>query len=295
MFWSGKEKPLVLLTGRTGQVGSEIEKQLAPFVHLTAFDRREFDLEQPALLRGIIRRLRPSVIMNAAAYTAVDQAEAEPAKARAINTEAVRVLAEEAERIGALLVHYSTDYVFDGAKASPYVESDIPNPLNVYGTTKLAGEVAIRDSGCFHLILRTTWIYAATGKNFVRTIAKLAQQKPELSIVDDQRGAPTSAQELVRATLQVLAQASLPLRELYHMTAGGETTWFGLAREIVKELERRKRKTAVLKPIATAKYPAAAKRPLNSVLSNERLTNDFGVRLSHWSEGLRVTLTELDA
>jgi dTDP-4-dehydrorhamnose reductase len=295
MFGSGKGKPSILLTGRTGQVGSELEKQLAPFVHLTAFDRGQFDLEKPDLLRPIVRDLRPNVIINTAAYTAVDQAEAEPAKARTINAEAVRDLAEETERIGALLVHYSTDYVFDGTKGSPYLELDLPNPLNVYGMTKLAGEKAIQDSGCFHLIFRTAWIYAATGKNFVRTIAKLSQQRPELRIVNDQRGAPTSAHELAKATLQILARASLPIRELYHVTAGGETTWYGLAQEIVEDLKGRKRKTATVKPVTTAEYPTAAARPLNSVLSNEKLATDFGIRLPHWRESLRVTLAELDA
>lgn len=295
MFLPGKGKPSVLLTGRTGQVGSEFEKQLAPLAHLSAFDRSQFDLEQPERLREIIRELKPNVIINAAAYTAVDQAESEPTKARAINADAVRVLAEETERLGALLVHYSTDYVFDGAKRSPYIESDLPNPLSVYGTTKLAGEAAIRDSGCSHLILRTTWVYAATGKNFVRTIARLAQQRPELTIVNDQRGAPTSAHELVRATLQLLAQAPFQVRELYHMTSGGETTWYEFAQEIVHELVRRQRKTASLRPVTTAEYPTAARRPLNSVLSNEKLARDFGVQLPHWREGLHATFAELEA
>ncbi len=289
-----EKKPLVLLTGRTGQIGSELEKYLAPIVELTALDRRQFDLENPDAARDIIRRIGPNIIVNAAGYTAVDQAEAEPAKARAINAEAVKVLAEEAERTSALLVHYSTDYVFDGLKDAPYVESDLANPLSVYGNTKLAGEQAIQNTGCSYLVFRTTWIYAATGKNFVRTIAALAQQKPELRIVNDQRGAPTSANEVARATLRVLARAALPVREIYHMTACGETTWYRLAHAIVDELKHRKRIAAMLKPVTTAEYPTLARRPLNSVLSNEKLGKDFEVQMSHWSEALQTTLKQLD-
>ncbi len=295
MLVSGKEKPLVMLTGRTGQIGSEFERQLAPLVRLAALDRKQCNLEDPNQVRALMRDLRPEVVINAAGYTAVDQAEAEPDKAAAVNKESVGVLAEEASRMNALLVHYSTDYVFDGTKDAPYVESDIPNPLNVYGKTKLDGEQAIQDSGCSYLIFRTTWIYAATGKNFLRTILRLAQKERELRIVDDQHGAPTSAREVVRATLEVLAKASLPVRELYHMTAGGETTWYGLAQEIVSELGRRHLQTAMLKPVNSAGYPVAARRPFNSVLSNEKLKNDFCVRIPHWREGLQATLRELVA
>lgn len=295
MILPGRKNPLILLTGKTGQIGSELEKQLAPHADLAAFDRMQFNLQKPDRARGIIRELRPNVIINAAGYTAVDQAEAEPAEASAINAGAVRVLAEEAERLGALLIHYSTDYVFDGTKDSPYVESDLPNPLNVYGRTKLAGELAIQDSGCSNLIFRTTWIYAATGRNFVRTIAQLAQQRSELSIVNDQLGAPTSSRDVAKATLQILRKASLPMRELYHMTAQGETTWYELAREIVKELERRNRRTATLKPITTADYPTPARRPLNCVLSNAKIMKDFGVNLPNWNESLQVVLAELGA
>lgn len=295
MLLAGKEAPVVMLTGRRGQIGSEFEKQLPPFVRLAALDRKQCDLGQPNLVRSVMRDLRPDLVINAAGYTAVDQAETDPALAAAVNTESVRVMAEEAGPINALLVHYSTDYVFDGTKDAPYVESDLPNPLNVYGRTKLAGEQAIQGSGCSYLIFRTTWIYAATGKNFLTTIARLAQKERELRIVSDQHGAPTAAREVVRATLEVLAKASLPVRELYHMTAGGETTWYGLAQEIVKELGRRCRQTAALKPVTTAEYPVAARRPRNSLLSNERLRNDFAVRIPHWSEGLQATLRDLVA
>jgi dTDP-4-dehydrorhamnose reductase len=295
MFWRDTAKPLVLLSGKTGQIGSELEKQLAPLTRLSAFDRSEFDLEKPDAVRRVVRQLNPSIIINAAAYTAVDQAETEPEKARAVNTQGVRVLAEETERLGALLVHYSTDYVFDGAQNEPYVESDTTNPLSVYGLTKLAGEQAIQESGCFHLIFRTAWIYAATGKNFVRTIARLSQQKPVLSVVNDQRGAPTSAHDVASMTIRVLRQASLPVRGLYHMTAGGETTWYSLAQRVVSELQRRQLTAATLKPITTAEYPTLAKRPLNSVLSNKRLADDFDVNMPHWSESLQLTLKELVA
>ena len=288
-----REKPIVLLTGRTGQIGSELEKQLAPLVRLSALDRSRCDLEQPEFLRSIMRETKPAVVINAAGYTAVDQAETEPAKARAINAESVRVLAEECRIVSAVLVHYSTDYVFDGSKSAPYVETDPPNPLNVYGQTKLAGEQAIQDSGCPYLILRTTWIYSGSGKNFVRAIARLAQAEPELRVVDDQHGAPTLAYDVARATIQILAKASLSVRELYHLTAAGETTWYGLASEVVKELVRRNRSTAKLRPVTTAEYPTLARRPRNSVLSNEKLKTDFGVRMPHWSESLQITLKHL--
>ena len=295
MLSRGTEKPLVLLTGKTGQIGSELEKQLAPLVQLVAFDRRELDLEKPETARSTVRRLKPNIIINAAGYTAVDQAETEPARATAVNTRSVQVLAEEAERCGALLVHYSTDYVFDGCKNTPYDESDLTSPLSVYGRTKLAGERAIQESGCFHLLFRTTWIYAATGRNFVKTIARLAQERAALSIVNDQRGAPTLARDVAGITVRVLAQAPPTVRSLYHMTAGGETTWFALAQEVVAELRRRQRATAALHPITTSEYPTLAKRPLNSVLSNKRLAEDFGVRMPHWSESLQITLKELVA
>ena len=293
MLIAGKESPSVLLTGRTGQIGSELERQLAPLVQLTALDRRQLDLEKPNLAQNVVRDIRPAVIINAAAYTSVDQAEREPERACSINAESVGGLAAEAGRIGALLVHYSTDYVFDGSKPTPYEESDIPNPLNVYGKTKLAGEQAIKDWGCFYLIIRTTWIYAATGKNFVRTIARLAQAEAELKIVDDQRGAPTSANDVANATLQILAQISPDARHLYHVTAAGETTWYGLAKEVVAELALRKHPTARLKPITTAEYPVLAQRPLNSLLSNETVERDFGIRMPHWSESLQRTLRQL--
>ena len=295
MLWRGTDKPLVLLTGKTGQIGSELEKQLGPLVELVAFDRRELDLEKPETARGIVRRLKPNIIINAAGYTAVDQAETEPGRASAVNTQGVQVLAEEAERCGALLVHYSTDYVFDGSKSTPYDESDLTGPLSVYGRTKLAGERAIQESGCFHLVFRTTWIYAATGRNFVRTIARLAQERPVLSIVNDQRGAPTLARDVASTTVRVLVQAPFPVRGIYHMTAGGETTWYALAQEVAAELRRRQCATATLKPITTAEYPTLAKRPLNSVLSNKRLAEDFGVQIPHWSESLHTTLKALVA
>jgi dTDP-4-dehydrorhamnose reductase len=217
--------------------------------------------------------------VNAAAYTAVDKAESERDLAFAVNGTAPRVLAEDAKRIGALLVHYSTDYVFDGEKASPYVEDDAPHPINAYGESKLAGEQAILGSGCRHLILRTSWVYGPRGRNFYLTMLRLAKERPELRVVDDQLGAPTSSLEIARATPTLLGKDA---QGLYHMTAAGETTWCGFARAI---LARAGLATPVV-PIATADYPTPARRPRNSRLDCTRLRADFGVALASWEEAL---------
>jgi len=274
----------ILLTGRNGQVGGELNKTLAPLGELTALGRAELDLRDAAGVRDAVRAAKPEVIVNAAAYTAVDRAEAEREAAFAVNATAPGVLAEEAKRAGALLVHYSTDYVFDGEKPAPYVEEDTPNPLNVYGASKLAGERAIAASGCRYLILRTSWVYGPRGSNFFLTMLRLAREKPELRVVDDQVGAPTSSLEIARATAQLLRRDA---QGLYHMSAAGETSWCRFARAILKQAGM----TTPVVAIRTEDYPAPARRPRNSRLDCSRLRADCGVSLAPWEEQLsEVTL-----
>jgi dTDP-4-dehydrorhamnose reductase len=299
----------VLLTGARGQLGADLARELEGRAELLAHDRASLDLAKPEEIAARIREARPAVILNAAAYTAVDRAETDVDAARAVNAAAPGIIAAEAKRIGALLVHYSTDYVFDGTKAAPYVETDPTAPLNVYGRTKLAGEQAVAASGCDHAVLRTSWVYAPHGKNFMLTMLRLAQAHKELRVVDDQRGAPTSSRQLARATLHLLAgnDRAVPLgprdfdrvREasgVYHATAAGETTWFGFAREIFDAWSKRPGNVfAVPRVIAipSSDYPTPARRPANSVLSSERLAETFGVRLPSWRDGLEEALSAL--
>jgi len=297
----------VLVTGAAGQVGADVARLLEGRAEVVARDRASLDLSDPDAIVRSMRELRPRVVVNAGAYTAVDRAESEAALAHAVNAHAPQVLAEESRRAGALLVHYSTDYVFDGTKAAPYVEDDAPAPLGVYGNTKLEGERAIAASGCDHVILRTSWVYAPRGRNFMLTMLSLAQTREEVRVVDDQRGAPTASLALARATIELFGMgaadrlraedvARVAARSgLYHASAGGETTWCGFAREIFRERQARVptfRPPRVV-PIATREYPTPARRPANSVLSNERLAAVFGVRLAPWREGLREALSAL--
>jgi dTDP-4-dehydrorhamnose reductase len=302
-------KPIILLIGRNGQVGSELARTLLQVGTVVALNRDQLDLSNPGKIREVVRSVRPHLIVNAAAYTSVDKAESEVAVARAINSEAPAVLAEAAQRIGATLIHYSTDYVFDGSKSTPYTEGDPPNPKNVYGNTKLAGEEAIRLSGVPHLMFRTEWVYAQMGRNFLLTILRLATEREELQIVNDQIGAPTLSHEIAVATTQVLSRI-LKEREpgafesasgTYHMTASGETTWFHFAKAILDEASRLTAKpewfTAATRgkpiiakrvtPILTSDYPTPAKRPSNSILSNDKLARTFGMRLPDWREQLK--------
>lgn len=306
----------ILLTGKNGQVGYDLHNLLPRLGEVVALDRQQLDLSQPDEIRRVIREIRPNLIVNAAAYTAVDQAEKEESLADAINAYAPAILAEEAKRIGAAVVHYSTDYVFDGTKNSPYEESDRTNPLNAYGRTKLAGEQAIRVSGAQHLIFRTAWVYSTRGKNFLLAILRLATQRDELRIVNDQFGAPTWSREIASATLQVLQRILDPkekssawaeLSGTYHMTAAGETNWFEFAKAILDEVETEagappswfaaatggkpllKRKMV---PIATLDYPTPARRPSYSVLSNTRLAQLFGIKLSDWRAQLHRACTD---
>ena len=283
----------ILLTGRNGQVGWELERKLAPLGEVIATDRATLDLADPDAIRRVVREAKPQVIVNAAANTAVDLAESEPELAMLINGIAPGILADEAKRLGALLVHYSTDYVFDGEKATPYVEDDPPNPLNVYGRTKLAGERAIQAAGCRHLILRTSWVYGARGKNFLLTILRLAREQQELRVVDDQLGAPTTSGVIAAATVALLpaVMKNAPAQSLYHMSASGATSWYGFAREILMRAGLRNR----LIPNSSRQFSAAASRPRNSVLDNGLIITRLGIRLATWMDGLQSALEELRA
>lgn len=279
----------ILLTGKNGQVGWELQRSLACLGEVVAVDRQALDIASADSIRAVIREVKPHLIVNPAAYTAVDKAESEPERAMAVNGVAPGVMAEEAKRLGALLIHYSTDYVFDGTKDTPYVEDAAPNPLNVYGKTKLAGEEAVSAVAGAHLILRTSWVYGARGKNFMLTILRLAQERPELKIVADQFGAPTWSRLIAEMTVQILAQRLGHWNELngtYHASASGKTSWHGFATAI---LECARRGIPLL-PIATAEYPLPAPRPKNSVLSNEKLRREFGLVMPDWRRGLDLCL-----
>lgn len=285
----------VLVTGCGGQVGTEVVRALQGATEVIAHDRSSLDLSDPAAIAGRVREARPDVIVNAGAYTAVDRAESDVDAARTVNAVAPGVLAGEAKRAGALLVHYSTDYVFDGTKSEPYVETDPTNPLNAYGLTKLEGERVIAASGCRHVILRTSWVYGPHGKNFLLTMLRLAQQKDELRVVDDQRGAPTSSIQLAWLTAELVRA---PFESgIYHASAAGETTWFGFARAIFEEGARLGlvAKSPRLMAIPSSEYPTPARRPAYSVLSNARREAVSGARLADWREGLAETLSRLGA
>jgi dTDP-4-dehydrorhamnose reductase len=282
----------ILLTGRNGQVGWELERGLASIGEVFPFDHASLDLADPDQIVQRLRQVKPALIVNAAAYTSVDRAESEPALAMRVNGEAPGVLAEQAAHLGATLIHYSTDYVFDGTKSSSYGESDAPNPLNAYGRSKLAGEQAIQAVGCKHLILRTSWIYGSRGKNFLLTILRLAGERSELRVVDDQIGAPTWCRDIATATVRTakeLAAGSAP-GGLYHLAARGATSWCEFAREI---LTLRGIHTPV-NPISTETYPTPAKRPSNSVLSCAAISARWKIELPEWRKSLADCLRESD-
>ncbi len=282
----------ILLLGKNGQVGWELNRTLACLGNVTAFDQPDLDLANPIALRQIVQQIKPDLIVNAAAYTVVDQAEQETELAMAINGIAPGILAEEATRLKAGIIHYSTDYVFDGQKSTPYNEEDETKPLNVYGQTKLAGERAIQATGAPHLIFRTSWVYGSRGKNFFRTIIRLAEEKEELSIVDDQIGAPTCSRMLAEATALIISQGikndlSQFLTKhsgIYHMTMAGSTSWYGFAKAIVET----RNLDVKLVPISSGEYKTAAARPNYSVLSNDKLYNAFGLRLPSWEAALAM-------
>ena len=282
----------ILLTGRNGQLGWELERMLPPLGEVVAVDLAEFDLADPERTRSVLRELNPGLIVNAAAYTAVDRAESEPEAAFAINARAPGILAEEARRLGALLIHYSTDYVFDGTKTTPHTEEDTPGPLNVYGASKLEGDRAVAASGARHWIFRTSWVYAPRGKNFFLTVLRLAREGKPLRVVADQFGAPTSAAMLARATIQALAardRQDAPPSGVYHMTAAGRTSWHGFTTAILREFGLANAVTA----IPAAQYPTPAKRPANSLLDNSRLAASFGIRMPSWEAGLHEAVAAL--
>lgn len=287
----------ILLTGKTGQVGYELERSLQGLGEIIALDRSQMDLANLDQVRDVIRQIKPNLIINPAAYTAVDKAESEPELAMRINGTAPGVMAEEAKKLGAAMVHYSTDYVFDGTKSTPYLETDPTCPINVYGATKLAGEQAIQAVGIPHLILRTSWVYGMYGKNFLLTMLRLAQERDELRIVADQYGAPTWCRTIADTTAHIVAQAKGEKRPqdwwqdrsgLYHLTSQGQTTWHGFTQAILENSILAKK--PILTPILTQDYPLPAKRPAYSSLSCERLTNTF-CGLPAWENALRLCLT----
>ena len=279
----------ILLTGKNGQVGWELQRALASLGEVIACDRSELDLANPDKIVALVREAKPQIIVNAAAYTAVDKAESEPELAHAINARAPGLLAEEAKKLGALLVHYSTDYVFDGTKAEPYTEEDVPNPISVYGRTKLAGEQVIQASGCRHLIFRTSWVYGPRGKNFLLTILRLAKERDELRIVSDQIGAPTTSTLIADVTVQILRAFSREKRGLYNLTATGSVSWHGFARAIVRTASLHAKVT----PIPTSEYPTPARRPSSSLLDTALLRQRFGIALPSWEDGLKTCFESL--
>ncbi|PMZ75385.1 dTDP-4-dehydrorhamnose reductase [Pseudomonas sp. FW305-70] len=285
----------VLINGRHGQVSHELQRRLGVLGELIVLGREQLDLAQPDQIRRQVQNLRPDLIINAAAHTAVDLAESEPQAAFAINAIAPGILAEEALALDIPLIHYSTDYVFDGLKSGPYNEDDTPNPLGVYGKSKLAGEQAIKDVQGKHLILRTSWVYSNHGRNFLLTMQRLLQEKPELRVVADQIGAPTWAGTLANSTLALIEHWQA--REvanwgIYHLTAQGETSWFGFAQAIGEALRQQGKPCAALLPIPSSDYPTPAARPLNSRLDCSRLQRDWGVSQPDWQTALRECLTE---
>ena len=277
----------ILITGKYGQVGTELSR-LYPSRGVVLTGRDECDLANEQSIRDTVDRVKPTVIINAGAYTAVDQAEKEPGLCFAINAHAPRVLAQEAARLGALLIHYSTDYVFNCEKPQPYLETDPIHPLNVYGESKAAGEAAIAEVATRYLVLRTSWVYGPHGKNFLRTMLRLGAERPELRIVDDQLGAPTSAAAIASATARLVEQSQSVAPGIYHMTAAGSTSWYGFARAIFDAgvLTTQPR----VQPISTADYPTPARRPANSVLSNDKFALNFGFRLPAWQQQLNDVL-----
>lgn len=301
----------LLVTGATGQIGWQLQRTLAPFGEVVALSRSELDLSNPDASAKVVHQIKPDVLLNAAAYTAVDKAESEPELAHTVNAVTPGRMATELARTGGLMIQYSTDYVFDGAKQGPYNEDDATNPLNAYGKSKLAGEKAIAESGCSHIILRTSWVYDTRGKNFLRTVLRLARERHELRMVDDQYGSPTWARPIAEAVAAIVAKVSggsaaerWQQSGIYNITAAGSTSWAGFAQAILQDYEELLSWPAEfgefsgpllakqVVPIGSATYKSAAQRPANSTLSNEKLQRDFGLGLPDWRYLLRLALLE---
>lgn len=284
-----------LLIGKHGQVAWELQRTLAPLGEVVAVGRSDLNLADVAAVRACVAEVRPQLVVNAAAYTAVDKAEAEPKLCHQINGTLPGVLAEEAKKFGALLVHYSTDYVFDGTKTSPYVETDGTNPLGTYGASKLAGEQAVRAAVADHLIFRLCWVYGARGQNFMLTMQRLARERETLRVVRDQIGCPTWSRMIAEATTQAIRQVAVSaapaaLNGTYHLAASGITSWHGFASRIVELMPEGERKCRAVEAIATVEYPTPAKRPAYSVLNCDKLERTFGLRLPDWERSLRQVL-----
>ena len=293
----------ILLFGKGGQVGWELQRSLAVLGHVTALDHDSTDhcgdFANPEGIAATVRALKPDVIVNAAAHTAVDKAESEPELARLLNATTPGVLAREAAALGAWLVHYSTDYVFDGSGTRPWVEADTPAPLSVYGRTKLEGEQLIQQSGAKHLILRTSWVYAARGGNFAKTMLRLAQERERLTVIDDQWGAPTGAELLADVTAHAIRHLQQRPQDagLYHLVAGGEVTWNGYAKFVIEHASKAQSAIKIVAkevaPVPTSAFPTPAVRPHNSRLNTSKLQTTFGLTLPHWQTGVERMLTEI--
>ena len=293
----------ILLFGKGGQVGWELQRSLAVLGNVTALDHDSTDhcgdFANPEGIAATVRALKPDVIVNAAAHTAVDKAESEPELARLLNATTPGVLAREAAALGAWLVHYSTDYVFDGSGTRPWVETDTPAPLSVYGRTKLEGEQLIQQSGAKHLILRTSWVYAARGGNFAKTMLRLAQERERLTVIDDQWGAPTGAELLADVTAHAIRHLQQRPQDagLYHLVAGGEVTWNGYAKFVIEHASKAQSAIKIVAkevaPVPTSAFPTPAVRPHNSRLNTSKLQATFGLTLPHWQAGVERMLTEI--
>ena len=292
----------ILLVGNLGQVGYELQRSLSSLGQVIGVDRNELDITDISKLKDFVRELKPQVIVNAAAYTAVDRAESEASLAKKINADAPTILAEEAKRLDACLIHYSTDYVFDGTKDGLYSEDDIPNPLGIYGQTKLDGELGIQHTDCDHLTFRTSWVYGSRGQNFLLTMLRLSQEKEFLKIVNDQVGAPTWSRFLADATAQILAITLSQKEEIrqnlwgtYHLTSQKHTTWYDFTRAIIEEGKHSLQftKAAMLSPITTEEYPTPAKRPKNSKLDLSKVQKTFGIYPPQWNVSLKMCVEEI--
>jgi dTDP-4-dehydrorhamnose reductase len=292
----------ILITGVLGQVGYELQRSLAPFGHIIGVDKDEMDLTNPSAVRKFIRDAAPDIIVNPGAYTAVDLAEKDAAICMAINNTASLVIAEEAKVLNALLIHYSTDYVFDGKSQNPYKENHIPNPLNVYGASKLAGEKAIQEIGGRHLILRTSWVYGTRGRNFLLTMLKLGADKDHLSIVSDQIGAPTWSRMIAEATAQILSKTPYLEKQekfygIYNLTSAGKTSWLEFAESIFSlySLKNPQYKKPKLSGILTQDYKTPAVRPINSLLCHDKLKSTFGISIPDWKTALQLCIDDLSS